>query len=98
MERIDNVEAPTTEAKTGATLDAAIVEAKVVGSIMTKGDADILTIGSSPEWTLIEEEIEMAETRGVTEMGDIPSTSVAKLEAPVPRRKSKISKEEVHAS
>ena len=42
----------------------------------------ILTIESSPEWmgTLIEEEIEMGETREHAEIGDIPSTSATELE------------------
>ena len=95
MEGIAILEAPTTEAKSGATLDAATVEVEDVGAIMTEGYANINIIESSPEWrgALIEEEIEMAETRGVAEMGDIPSTSVAELETFVPWRKRRRSKE-----
>ena len=65
MKRIENVEAPTAEAETGAALNVATIEDEVVGDIMIEGYANILTIESSPEWggTLIEEEIEMAETR-----------------------------------
>ena len=57
MEGIDILEASAAEAETGAALDAATVEAEAVGAIMTEGDAEILTIESSPEWggNLIEE-------------------------------------------
>ena len=69
MERIENVEALAIEAETQVALNAATGEDEVVGDIMIEGDANILTIESSPEWggTLIEEEIEMAEIRGVTQ-------------------------------
>ena len=89
--------APTAEAEAGVALDVSTVEAKVVGAMMTEGDAVVLTIESSPEWmgTLIEEETEMAETREDAEIGDIPSTSATELEAPLPQRKRRISKEEV---
>ena len=40
----------------------------------------------------------MAETRGLAEMRDIPSTSVAELETPVPWRKKRRSKEDVQES
>ena len=89
MEGIAILEAPTAEAETGVALDATTVEAGAVGDIMIEGDAEILTIESSPEWrgNLIEEETLMVETRGFNEKGDIPSTSVAELETPVPWRK-----------
>ena len=48
--------------------------------------------------TLIEEEIEMAETREDAEIRNIPSTSAVELESPLPQRKRRRSKEEVHAS
>ena len=81
-------------------MDVAKVEDEVVGDISIEGYAKILTIQSYPKWgeTLIEEEIDMVETRGVTEEGDVPSTLVADLETPVPRRKRRRSKEEVQAS
>ena len=40
----------------------------------------------------------MSETRGVTEEGNVPSTSATKLETLVPQRKRRRSTEEVHAS
>ena len=84
MERIENVEALAIEAKNGAALNDAIVEVEAMGAIMTEADAEILTIESSLEWggTLIEEEIEMAETREFTEEGHVPSISIAKLRNP----------------
>ena len=56
---------------------------------MTEGDVEVLTIESSPEWmgTLIEQEIEMVETREDAKIIDIPSTSAAELEALLPQRK-----------
>ena len=59
-----------------------------MGAIWTERDIDILTIESSPKWggTLIEEETEMAETRGVTEEGDVPSTLATELETLVLQR------------
>ena len=86
MERIYNVEAPTAEDENGVALYVATVEFEFVRAIRTEGDTDILTIESSPEWggTLIEESIEMEETRGVTEEGDVPSISAIELETLVP--------------
>ena len=80
VERLNNVEVLTTEAKVGAALDAATAEAEDVRSTTIKDNAAVLTIESSPEWggTLIEEEQENAETE------DIPSTSTANLEIPAP--------------
>ena len=48
--------------------------------------------------TIIEEETEMVETREDAEIRNIPSTSAAELEAPLPQRKRRRSKEEVHES
>ena len=92
--------APTAEDEAGAALDVATVEVEVVGSMMTKGNVEVLTIKSSSEWmgTLIEEETEMAETREDAGIRNIPSTSVSKLESPLPQRKRRRSKEEVQAS
>ena len=60
-EGIENLGAPVTEAEAGAALDSVTVEVEGVGDMMTKGDVEVLTIESSPEWmgTLIEEETEM---------------------------------------
>ena len=83
---MDNEEAPTTEAETGETLYVSIVEDEAMGAIRIEIDTKILTTESSPEWggKLIEEEIEMVETRGVTEEGIIPSILATELETLVP--------------
>ena len=90
----------TTEAEATATLDVVIVEVESVEAMMIEGYVEVLTIESSLEWmgTLIKEETEMAETTEDAEIRDIPSTSAIELEAPLPQRKRRISKEEVHAS
>ena len=76
------------------TFSAATAEA--VGAMMTEENVEAFTIESSLEWrgTLIEEEIEMAETREDAEIRNIPSTSTAELQAPIPQRKRRRSKEE----
>ena len=78
-------------------MDATTVDAKVVGAMLIEENVEIFTIESSLEWmgTLIEEEIEMVETREDAEIRNIPSTSATELEAPLPQSKRRISKEEV---
>ena len=63
MERLNNVEALTTEAKAGAALDVVTTEAKDVRATIIEENTEVLTIESSPEWwgTLIEEEQENVE-------------------------------------
>ena len=80
MERLNNMEALTTEVEAGATLDAMIAEAEDVRATITEGNTEVLTIESSPEWgeTLIEEEQEN------TKIEDIPSTSATNLEILAP--------------
>ena len=89
VERLNNLDALTTEAEIGAALDAGIVEVEDVRAMITEENMEVLTIEYSPEWggTLIEEEQENAETE------DIPSTSAANLEIPARQRKRRRSKE-----
>ena len=70
----------TVKDKTGAVLDAMTAEADDVRAMITEENMKVFTIESSPEWggTMIEEEQENAKTE------DIPSTSAANLEIPVP--------------
>ena len=58
VERLNNMESLTVEAKTGAALDAATAKAKDVRAITIEENMEVLTIESSPKWggTLIEEE------------------------------------------
>ena len=94
IEEIENLGAPATEAKAGAALDVATVEAETVGVVMKEEKTEVLTIESSPEWrgTLIEEETEMVEEREDAEIGNIPPMSTARLETLVPRSKRRRSR------
>ena len=58
MERLNNMEALTGEAETGATLDAMTVEAEDVRAMIIEENMEVFTIESSPKWggSLIEEE------------------------------------------
>ena len=81
-------------------MDAATVEAEAIGAMMIEGNVEVLTIESSLKWmgTLIDEETDMEETREDAERRKIPSASATQLEAPLPQRKRRILKEEVHES
>ena len=50
MERLYNMEALIAEDEAGATLDAVTAEAEDVRAIITKGNIEVFTIESSPEW------------------------------------------------
>ena len=80
VERINNMEALTTEVEAGVALDVATAEAKDVRAMIIEGNVEVLTIESSPEWggDLIEEEQENIDIE------DIPSTSAANMEIPAP--------------
>ena len=92
--------APSAKVEARASFDVATTETEAIGAMMIEGNVEVLTIESSPEWmgTLIEEETEMAETREDAEIRNITSTLAVELETPLPQRKRRISKEEVHES
>ena len=94
VERLNNVEALTTEDDDGEALDAVTAEAEDVRAMITEGNIEVLTIEYSPKWggTLIEEEQENAEIE------DIPSTSATNMEILAPWRRRRRSKEEIRAS
>ena len=58
VERLNNMEALTAEAKNGAALDVATTEVEDVRAMITEENMEVLIIEYSPEWggTLIEEE------------------------------------------
>ena len=58
VERLNNVEALTAEAKAGAALDVITAESEDDRATITEGNVEVLTIESSPEWggTLIAKE------------------------------------------
>ena len=49
MERLNNMEALTAEAETGAGLDATTAEAEDVRAMIIEGNIEVLTIESSPK-------------------------------------------------
>ena len=89
--------APSVEAEAGVAFDADTIEAEAIGAMMTEENVEFFTIEYSPErmGTRIKEETNMVDTREDTGIRNIPSTSAAELEAPLPQRKRIISKEEV---